>query len=154
MIYVLTVIFGIAVDFFTKRWAAEVLAKTNGIDVIKNVFRFTYVENRGAAFGILQNRRFVFIALTLVILAVLIYLGLKNKNKSRFLNFGSAFVVSGALGNLADRIFLGYVVNFLDFCIINFPVFNVADCFVCVGAFMVAVYYIFIEKDFDDEQGQ
>lgn len=138
-------------DFFTKRWAVSVLKGADGIDVIKGVFRFSYVENRGAAFGILQNRRFVFIFLTLVITAALVFYVFKNKKSGPFFKLSTAFVVSGALGNLADRIILGYVVDFLDFCLINFPVFNVADCFVCIGAAMLAVYYIFIEKDLSDE---
>lgn len=151
MIYILTVILGFVLDFFTKKWAVSALKGKDGIDVINGVFRFSYVENRGAAFGILQNRRFVFIALTLVITAVLVLYVFKNKNSGAFLKFGAALVVSGALGNLADRIILGYVVDFLDFCLISFPVFNVADCFVCIGAAMLAVYYIFIEKDSSDE---
>lgn len=151
ILYVLTFLFGVCLDFSTKRWAEKTLMDTGGIDLIKGVFRFTYVENRGAAFGILQNRRYIFILLTLVIATVLIIWVLKKKETGLVLKFGVTFVIAGAMGNMIDRVFLGYVVDFIDFCLINFPVFNVADCFVCVGAAMIAIHYIYIEKDKDDE---
>lgn len=141
---------GVLVDFVTKRWAMGSFSQGGEKEVITNVFRLTYVENRGAAFGLFQNRRYVFIIITVIMVCLILALAYK-KRKSLFVSLSSALVVSGALGNLIDRVFLGYVIDFIDFCFIDFPVFNVADCFVCIGAALLAIYFIFIEKDMEND---
>ena len=115
------------------------------------VFRFSYVENRGAAFGMLDEHRWVFMIIsTVAIVALLVYL-LKFAPKNNFLMIGLSLVIGGGIGNMIDRVAYGYVVDFLDFC--AFPnlwmwVFNVADACVCVGAGMVMLYFIIdIVKD-------
>lgn len=142
MVYIISSLMIIAVDYITKRLAQVYLAGNASKALIKNVFALTYVENRGAAFGILQDSRSVFIVLTAIILAAVLYAALKYKKKPRVLNIGLSFLVGGAVGNLIDRIFLGYVVDFFDFCLIDFPVFNVADVFVCIGAALAAWFFI------------
>lgn len=147
----------VAVDFFTKRRAQEVLSALDTVPLIKNVFHLTYVENRGAAFGVLANQRWIFIVLTVVILALLIGAAIKIKDKPRWLSMGICFVCAGAVGNLIDRVRLGFVVDFFDFRLINFPVFNVADIFVCVGAAVLAVMFIIKEdkgKGYEDNSRQ
>ena len=115
------------------------------IEVIPGVFRFTLVLNRGMAFGALDNARWVFLILsTLAIVAVLVYLFWKRP-QNKLLLTALVLVTGGGIGNMIDRIKLGYVIDFLDFC--AFPkiwpwVFNVADAFVCVGAGLLALWLI------------
>ena len=153
MIYFLICAAIIAVDFVTKRWAAAVLSKLDTIPLWRNVFHLTYVENRGAAFGIFQNQRVFFIILTALILAAVAFAVLRCKNRPKILNTGLCFIVGGAVGNLIDRVWLGFVVDMFDFRLINFPVFNVADIFVCVGAALIAIYFIvFDNKETKDDE--
>lgn len=115
------------------------------LPIIKNVFNFTYIRNDGAAFGMLDNARWVFMVFsTLAIIAVIAYMFIK-KPQSKLLCISLSFIVGGGIGNMIDRVRLGYVVDFLDFC--AFPklwkwTFNVADAFVVVGAFMLIFYMI------------
>jgi signal peptidase II len=115
--------------------------------LINNVFHLTYVENRGAAFGILQNRQWFFILITFIVLAVVIFYIYNKKDKlNNFLLIALAMIVGGAIGNLIDRMIRGFVVDFFDFTLINFAVFNIADCFVVVGTILLAIYIIFESK--------
>lgn len=138
-------IIGIIIDFITKKLAVGYLKDGADKILIDGVFKLSYVENRGAAFGILSNHRVLFIALTVFIVLLILIMLIKLKPKSRLLRWGATLIISGAAGNLADRIMLGYVVDFLDFYLIGFPVFNFADCFVCVGAFASVLYYLFFD---------
>lgn len=134
-------------DVVTKLWAVSALQHVSGIPILEGVFHLTYVENRGAAFGLFQDGRMFFIVITALLLALIIF-GLKKfEARSRILSTGLTFVSAGAVGNLIDRIFRGFVVDFFDFCLIDFPVFNVADIFVCVGAGLVIIFIIFFEED-------
>ena len=110
------------------------------IDVIKNFFYLTFVKNEGAAFSILENRVFFLAILGVLALVALIYFITKyNKN-----NIGYFFLIGGLIGNLIDRIFLGYVIDFIGFNIFSysFPIFNIADIFIVLGAI-----FIIFEKD-------
>ena len=115
------------------------------------------MENRGAAFGILQNQQWLFFVITVLAVALLTfaYSKLPDEKKYRPLRFCYVFLCAGAVGNLIDRIFRGYVVDFFYFKPINFPVFNVADIYVTVSMavlfFLILVYYkeddfAFLEK--------
>lgn len=135
----------IILDFLVKLWARTDLSQIGSIPVWEGVFHLTYVENRGAAFGILQNKVWFFVIVALVAIPAIVYVFRKYQNLSKTLNLGLCFVLAGAVGNMIDRITLGFVVDFLDFRLIDFPVFNIADIFVCVGAGLIAVFVIFIE---------
>ena len=152
MVYFIICIGIIILDFCVKYWARLSLSQVNTIPLWENVFHFTYVENRGAAFGILQNQRLFFLVLGIVALIVIGYATYKYKNRSLWMSLGLTFLSAGAVGNMIDRIFLGYVVDFLDFRLIDFPVFNIADIFVCTGAAMVAIFIVFIEEKQKKEQ--
>ena len=145
MVYILISALILGVDIFTK-----ILAKTHlkdgTIPLIKDVFHFTYVENRGAAFGILQNAWVFFIAVAIVLAVVVVWLLKQYKVRPRMMSIGLSFLCAGALGNTIDRIMQGFVVDFFDFRLIDFPVFNVADIFVCCGAGLLAVFFIFFDK--------
>lgn len=135
----------VVVDQVTKLMATHLLEVGHSADVIEGVFRFTYVENRGAAFGMLSEHRWVFMVISSVaVVALLVYLW-KFRPDSKFACFSISMIIAGGIGNMIDRVALGYVVDFLDFC--AFPqlwqwVFNFADVCVCVGGAMLAVWLI------------
>jgi len=135
----------VGVDQLTKFLAVSALYPDGSVDVIKGVFRFTYVENRGAAFGSFTDSRWVFLVLsTLLILAMIGYTVWKRP-KGWLICSSLGMLIGGGIGNMIDRIFLGYVVDFLDFC--AFPelwkwVFNVADAFVCIGTALLIIWLL------------
>ena len=134
LLYIGIVIVGIALDQLTKLLAVRFLAPMDTCPLLKGVLHLTYVENRGAAFGILADHRWVFILVsTVAILAIGVFLYL-GKAENRIYEVGLTMVLAGGIGNMIDRLALGYVIDFIDFRLINFAVFNGADSFVCVGA--------------------
>lgn len=115
--------------------------------LIKNVFHFTYVRNTGAAFSMFNepDQRWIFMSISSVaIVALFIYLW-KNRNGSKLLCVALSFIVGGGIGNMIDRCMLKYVIDMLDFRLINFAVFNIADSFVCVGVGLFALQVILEE---------
>ena len=129
-------------DQLTKYLTIFFLKPIPTFPLIQDVLHLTYVENTGAAFGMMKNQRWFFmIVSTVAIIALLIYL-FKKKTQSKLENLSIAFIVGGGIGNMIDRIFLGYVVDMIDFRLINFAVFNVADSFVCVGAGLLMLYIV------------
>ena len=122
-------------DRLTKLWALSWLAPRNGIALLP-FFHLTYVENTGAAFGIGRSRNGFFVGLTLVLIGLLFYMRRRWPRDHRWLEGGFLLVTGGALGNLYDRLAYGFVVDFLDFRV--WPVFNVADSCVTVGACCLA----------------
>ncbi len=145
MVYFALCIGIIILDFLAKCWAKNELSQIGSIPVWEGVLHLTYVENRGAAFGILQNKVWLFVIVALIAISVMVFVLWKFKARSKVLNLGLCFVMAGAVGNMIDRITLGFVVDFLDFRLIDFPVFNIADIFVCIGAGLIAIFVIFIE---------
>ena len=143
LIWFLIAAIAVILDQVTKWLAVEFLTKVETVPLIQNVLHLTYLENTGAAFGILKNNRWVFLIIsTVAIIALLAYIA-KFPPKSKWLGVGLSFIVGGGIGNMIDRVLLGYVVDFIDFRLINFAVFNVADSFVCVGAVLVLIYVFF-----------
>lgn len=145
---------GVILDQLSKYMAVHFLQGTDGIDLIPGVFRLTYLENKGAAFGVLQGQQWFFYIITSVILVVVVlaYVRIPAGRKFLPLQICAVFIVSGALGNLIDRVRLGYVVDFFYFELIDFPVFNVADIFVTVSAVLLAVLLLLYYKEEDLEQ--
>lgn len=135
----------IGVDQLTKYLAAGALYPDGSVDVIKGVFRFTYVENRGAAFGSLTDHRWVFLVFSTVLIVALTVYTVKKRPASLLERISIGMLIGGGVGNMIDRIALGYVIDFLDFC--AFPnlwkwVFNGADAFVCIGTVLIMIYII------------
>ncbi len=125
---------GIVIDQVTKLLSVKFLMPLNTVPLIKNVLHLTYVENTGAAFGMMKDQRWIFITVSAVtIIGMLLYLYLGHANNTLYA-VSISMVISGGIGNMIDRLALGYVVDFIDFRLINFAVFNGADSFVCVGA--------------------
>ena len=141
-LWILIIIGSIWLDQLTKWLAVTLLQGNPSVPIIPEVFQLTYLENPGAAFGMLQNNRWVFLIVSTVgILAVVLYLFMKRP-ASKLLCLSLSFIVGGGIGNMIDRVLLGYVVDFFDFCLINFAIFNVADSFVCVGAGLLSLWVI------------
>lgn len=130
--------FLVSIDFISKFLVEKYLKNKIGINIIKNVFGFRYVENTGAAFGILKNQRFFFVAITIVALFVIGYYFFASK-QNQINKTALVFVFAGTFGNFLDRIFRGYVIDFIDIMPINFPIFNFADVFLVSGLFIIGL---------------
>lgn len=139
--YLLT-LFVVVCDQLTKYLAVTYIKPRDTLPLIDGVLHFTYVENTGAAFGMMKNSRWVFMLFSSVAIVVLTVLIAKYAVEDRFISVTIALILGGGIGNMIDRIRLGYVVDFVDFRLINFAVFNVADSFVTVGAAFLIVYLI------------
>ena len=150
VIYLILAVCLIVFDQITKK---IVLARLVGQPyvLIEGVFEFRYLENRGAAFGILQNSIPFFLVIAVVILIVVLWCFLRLPAGRHYLpmNIALLLLFSGAIGNMIDRIFRRFVVDFMYFRLIDFPIFNVADCYVTIGAALVIISVIFVYKDGD-----
>lgn len=145
------IMFGVVVfllDIMTKLVVEVQLKSLDTIALWQNVFHLTYVENRGIAFGMFSGQRMAFILVTAAVLALLalIYTKTPQSERTRWIKCGVALVYGGACGNLIERMAKGYVVDFLDFRLIHFPVFNVADIAVCVGAVLLVIHFLISER--------
>lgn len=136
----------IIIDQITKLWAVNVLKTGGSIKILSDFLRFTYAENKGAAFSILQNQRVFFIIVTIVMLIVLAYIYFKTKNITKLSKLSIAMIAGGAIGNFIDRVRFGFVVDFIDVrfgSFYNFPIFNIADSFVVCGTILMIILILF-----------
>lgn len=147
IVYLLITAIVVVIDQWTKQLAAARLQPISTKPLIEGVLHLTYVENTGAAFGMMKDHRWVFMATsTIAVIGILIFMcGWYKKYHDPLLFTGLAFIAGGGIGNMIDRVLLGYVIDFVDFRLINFAVFNGADSFVCVGAAMV-VLWVFVSE--------
>ena len=143
----------VALDQWTKLLAVRHLMGQAVVPILDGVFELHYLENRGAAFGILQGQKGIFLLCTAVVLVVLAfyYNRMPVTGRFRLLRLVGVLLSAGAVGNLIDRMQHSYVVDFLYFKLIDFPIFNVADCYVTVGAVLLAAAILFVYKE--DELG-
>lgn len=130
-------------DQLSKFILTKYLAQNQSIPVINGVFHLTLIYNRGAAFGILRNQVPLFIV-TSIFAVILIYFAIKKNSHRKLYSLALCLILAGALGNLADRLFFGYVIDFLDFRI--WPVFNLADSAITIGAVLLS-WEILFKKD-------
>lgn len=154
IIPILAVCVLIFLDQFTKYLITDSFALGETRPVIKDVFHLTYIQNSGMAWGLFQGKRFFFLLFTIpvVLLFSYMYYNIATlSGKFGLIRVLIVCVVAGAIGNMIDRIRLAYVVDFLDFRLINFPVFNVADIFVTCGLilFFVVALFFMNNEDFD-----
>ena len=139
-------------DQFTKYLAVSHLAGREARVLIPGILELRYLENNGAAFSMLQNQQWFFYILTAVFLIFAIWLMRKiPQNTSEFnpLLWSLAILCAGAVGNLIDRIMHRYVIDFIYFSVINFPIFNVADIYVTVSVILLIILVLFHYKDTD-----
>lgn len=138
----------IALDQLFKFLATVSLKGEPAVPIIDGVFELLYVENPGAAFSILENQRVFFIILTSVVMLFLLTVMMSGRyRRHMLLNMSFVLVLSGGIGNLIDRCRFGYVVDYLYFKWINFPVFNFADCCLVIGAIAMLVFFFFVYED-------
>jgi lipoprotein signal peptidase len=146
MIAILITLFSVIIDRITKSIAASALKPLGSIPVIKDILHVTYVENTGAAFGMLKDNRWIFMGMSAITIVVIVgYLIYSREKRHSLLTLSLCLILAGGIGNMIDRIFYGYVVDFIDFRLINFAVFNLADTEVSIGAFFLIIYILFIE---------
>lgn len=141
----------VALDQYTKYLAVIRLKDKPAFNLINGVLELNYLENKGAAFGMLQNQKAFFIFVAVVILGVIGYVLLKTPDgkKYRILHLLLSLIAAGAIGNMIDRIRLDYVVDFIYFVLINFPIFNVADIYVTVSTAVLVFLLLFVYKEAD-----
>ncbi len=138
-------------DQFTKKLAVAKLMEKPAFPLIKGVLEFDYLENRGVAFGMLQGQKIFILIVGVVFIAVLMWFMLKMPMGKKFtwLHVVISFVIAGGIGNIIDRVSLGYVIDFISFVLIHFPIFNVADCYVVCGIIVMCIMILFVFKDED-----
>lgn len=141
----------VALDQYTKNLAVIHLKDKPAYIIINGVLELNYLENKGAAFGMLQNQKAFFIFVAVVILSVIGYVLLKTpeNKKYRILHLLLSLIAAGAIGNMIDRIRLNYVVDFIYFSLINFPIFNVADMYVTISTAALVILLLFVYKEND-----
>lgn len=144
--YIILSIFIFILDIMTKMVADLNLKQIGTIPLIQDIFHLTYVENKGIAFGMFAEERLLFILVSIGVLVILSVLYTKTQPRTKWLKIGTSFIYGGAIGNLMERMAKGYVVDFFDFRLINFPVFNIADIAICVGAVMLVIHFIISDK--------
>lgn len=143
----------IILDQATKLMAIEKLKSNNDFILIKGVLQFHYLENTGAAFSLLEGKMPLFLVLTPIMVFILFYLLIKMPQNKKYvpLDLIILFTIAGAIGNFIDRIRFSFVVDFIYFSLINFPVFNVADIYVTCSVIILIILILFYYKDEDFE---
>lgn len=140
-------------DQYTKHLAIVHLKEQSAFVLMEGVLELQYLENRGSAFGILQNQKFFILFVGFVFLFVLLFFLLKLPQQKKFcvLHILLAAIIAGGIGNMIDRFRLDYVVDFISFVLINYPIFNVADIYVVVGTIGLFILFLFVysEKDLE-----
>lgn len=145
MFYFFMIALIIAFDQITKYFAQKYLQPIDIYPLIEGIFQLNYERNPGAAFSILRNKQSFLIIMTSIVIVILIFYLIKiAKEKDLILlKIPLVLIIGGAIGNLIDRIRLNYVIDFFDFTLINYPVFNIADISIVIGAFLLAYAVIF-----------
>ncbi|HEY4533299.1 MAG TPA: signal peptidase II [Fusobacterium sp.] len=148
MIYIILFVMLLLLDQFTKYIVEQSFYLSESIPIIDDIFNLTYVENRGIAFGLFQGRLNIISVLTVIaIVAIFIYVLRNKKTLSMLEHFGYTLILSGAVGNMIDRLFRGFVVDMLDFRGIWSFVFNLADVWINVGVFMLVIDYLILHRN-------
>ena len=138
-------------DQFTKYLAIVHLKKQPAYVLIDGVLELQYLENRGSAFGMFQNQKIFLVVVSCLFMAILTFvlMRLPEHKKYGILHIALTAIVAGGIGNLIDRLRFDYVVDFISFILINYPIFNVADIFVVVGTIGLFLLFLFYYKEED-----
>ncbi|MDR0381033.1 MAG: signal peptidase II [Oscillospiraceae bacterium] len=139
----LSVLAIVGLDRYIKYWATQHLAGQAVQPLVPGVVHMIYVENRGAAFGILANRRWLFLILTVAAVCVILWALLRRWPQTPLGSWSLCLILGGALGNFFDRVVSGYVVDMFEFLFVRFAIFNVADIFVTTGGALFCLYLLF-----------
>jgi len=147
---IILILFLFLADRALKVWFTDLLAG-GPVVLIEGFLGLSYYENTGAAFSILEGGRWLLVALTSVAIAAMVWY-LLFKSDSKLLSASLILIISGGVGNLYDRIVLGYVVDYIKTLFIDFPIFNLADCCVCIGAALLMIYIAFFDQSLNSEK--
>lgn len=149
---VVSIGFMVFLDLFTKMLAVDNLKFGEPVNLIDGLLGLTYLENKGMAWGMLSGQRVIFIIITVIVLGLLCYAFARIPKEKRYLPLlvDLCILTAGAVGNLVDRIVLGYVRDFIEFKFINFPIFNVADIFATVSTVLLFILVLFVYTKDDD----
>ncbi|MBQ6153117.1 MAG: signal peptidase II [Ruminococcus sp.] len=135
----------VAVDQLTKYLIVTNVKPQGSSGFIPHLLSFVYSENRGVAFGLFQDATWLFIVLTSIVIVVFLFLLIKYYKTGKLFSIASALIIGGGIGNLIDRIRLGYVVDFLQLSFFN-PICNLADYAISIGTFLLIIYLLFFYK--------
>lgn len=138
----------VIIDQIIKYFVSAYLQPIGSVSVIDNLFSLTYVENKGVAFGMFSDMRWIFVALTAIMLAMIIFYLFKKRPKGKFFYICAALIIGGGVGNLIDRIFYGYVIDYLSLSFFP-PVCNFADYCITAGTIMLVIYLLFFSDILD-----
>lgn len=141
----------VIIDQIIKYFVSVYLQPVGSVSVIDNLFSLTYVENKGVAFGMFSDMRWVFVALTSVLLAIIIFYMFRKRPKGKFFYICAALIIGGGIGNLIDRIFYGYVIDYLSLSFFP-PVCNFADYCITAGTIMLVIYLLFFSDVLDSSK--
>lgn len=140
-----------ALDLFFKMLVLLYLKPVGTVKVFGDIFKLTYVENRGVAFGMFQGMQWIFIAVTVIMLFLIIFYMFKKRPQGKLVYIASALIIGGGIGNLIDRIYYGFVIDYLSFSFFP-PVCNFADYCITIGVFLLAVYLLFFTDSFKNDK--
>lgn len=148
-IAVIVAVLLVGLDQVTKYLALMQLKPVGSVTFVEGFMDFTFVENRGVAFGMFSGQKWFILLLTGIIVAVMVYyfVRLPHSRQYQWVRGAMVLVLAGAVGNMIDRIFRGYVVDFFEFTFFDWPVFNVADIYVVVGVILLAILILFVIKE-------
>ena len=145
----------VGIDQLTKWLAVEYLQEGEPFPIIDGVFELLLHKNPGAAFGLFEGQRWLFMGITVVVIVVLAAILMSGKYRQyRLVNLSGTLIIAGGIGNMIDRIFRGYVVDMFDLEFMDYPIFNLADIFVVVGVILGAVYYLWFYDKYDKRSGK
>lgn len=150
-VVVMLVLLGL--DQLTKYLAIINLKNHPTVVLWDGVLELNYLENRGSAFGMLQNQKFFILFIGVVFLAVILFFLFKLPEEKKFctVHILLSTIVAGGVGNMIDRLRFDYVVDFISFVLIHFPIFNVADCYIVVATIVLFLLFLFVFKEKDLE---
>lgn len=140
-----------ALDLFFKMLVLLYLKPVGTVKVFGDIFKLTYVENRGVAFGMFQGMQWIFIAVTVIMLFLIIFYMFKKRPQGKLVYIASALIIGGGIGNMIDRIYYGFVIDYLSFSFFP-PVCNFADYCITIGVFLLAVYLLFFTDSFKNDK--
>lgn len=141
----------IAFDRFTKYLSVTYLKDAPALSIIDGVLELDYLENHGVAFGMFQDRQFLILAVSMLCMGAILFLMLKMPEGRNYTILHMIFscIIAGGIGNMIDRFAYQYVVDFISFVLIRYPIFNVADCYVVCGVIAMAFVFLFVLKEDD-----
>ncbi|MBQ9510111.1 MAG: signal peptidase II [Clostridia bacterium] len=153
ILWIIIAVVSVIADFISKRIVMANMALYDTAAFLPGLIEFRYIRNTGAAWGMFSDSRWVFMVLTSIAIIAIPFILYKYGKVHKLFGISLSLIWGGAIGNMIDRVFYGSVVDFINFQFVEFPVFNIADCCVTIGAAMMLVYVIFFDKTlFRDEK--